>query len=203
MAYPDPIDHRIHHSEYPVSVSTSKLESSLKKMTKQAAQYEYQMKELEHKFSESLSNFRAVDSLLQEAFVHLKRTSRRADRALNIQVPSISHDLEESFQVLTELNQSLPSIRTQVLEIRGLYDSGRDKAQSLVADLRWLNTAWYERWRRIIFTSSSPVSSQWKICMRLLFTISLVICCWLSWIALLGGYRAYRHKLVWGEKLMS
>ncbi|KAG7093680.1 hypothetical protein E1B28_007338 [Marasmius oreades] len=203
MAHPEPSGYRIHRPEYPISIPTSKLESSLKKMSKQAAQYEYQMKELEHKFSESLSNFRAVDSLLQEAFTGLKRTSRRAGRALNIQVPSISHDLEESLQVLNELNQSLPSIRTQVLEIRSLYDSGRDKAQSLVADLRWLNTSWYERWRRIIFTSSSPVSTQWKICMRLLFTISFVICCWLSWIALLGGYRAYRHKLVWGEKLMS
>ncbi|KAL0065798.1 hypothetical protein AAF712_007101 [Marasmius tenuissimus] len=172
-------------------------------MTKQTAQYEYQMKELEHKFSESLSNFRAIDSLLQEAFTGLKRTSKRADRALDHQVPAINNDLEESLKVLTELDQTLPAIRKQVMEIRTLYDSGRDKAQTLVSHLRWLNTEFYERWRVTIFTSSSPVSSQWKIIMRFLFTISFVICCWLAWISVLGGYRAYRHKLVWGERLMS
>ncbi|KAL0576274.1 hypothetical protein V5O48_005718 [Marasmius crinis-equi] len=169
MALPGPSNAselRVHRPEYPVSISSSKLESSLKRMSKQTAQYEYQMKELEHKFSESLSNFRAIDSMLQEAFTGLKRTSKRADRALNHQVPTISHDLEESLKVLTELNQTLPTIRTQVLEIRALYDSGRDKAQTLVSHLRWLNTGFYERWRIIIFTSSSPVSSQWKMFMR-------------------------------------
>ncbi|ESK96509.1 hypothetical protein Moror_7017 [Moniliophthora roreri MCA 2997] len=195
--------HINHQAELPVPVSTTKLEEALKKMSKQAAQYEYQMKELEHKFSESLSNFRAIDSLLQEAFTGLKRNSKRADRALNSQVPAITQELDESLLVLNELAQTLPTIQTQVTEIRSVYDTGRRKAQYLVEDLTWLNTEFYERWRRIIFTSTSPVSFRWKVFMRFLFTISFVVCCWLAWIALMGGYRAYRHKLVWGERLMS
>ncbi|EEB86898.1 hypothetical protein MPER_15987, partial [Moniliophthora perniciosa FA553] len=118
-------------------------------------------------------------------------------------VPAITQELDESLLVLNELAQTLPTIQTQVTEIRSVYDSGRRKAQYLVEDLTWLNTEFYERWRRIIFTSTSPVSFRWKVFMRFLFTISFVVCCWLAWIALMGGYRAYRHKLVWGERLMS
>jgi hypothetical protein len=77
------------------------------------------------------------------------------------------------------------------------------QAQALVEDLVWLNTEFYERWRSIIFTSSSPVSWRWKAVMRTLFVISFILCSWLSWIALSGAYRAHRHRLVWGEKLMS
>lgn len=77
------------------------------------------------------------------------------------------------------------------------------QAQILVSDLTWLNTEFYERWRRIIFTSTSPVSWRWKVYMRLLFIISFLVCARLFWIALIGAYRAHRHRLVWGEKLMS
>ncbi|KAJ7577031.1 hypothetical protein C8J56DRAFT_972164 [Mycena floridula] len=184
-------------------VTTHKLETALRRVSRQALQYEYQMKDLESKLSESLSNFRAIDSLLQEAFSGLRRNSRRAARSLNTQIPQITTELDESLDALSELTETLPTIRTQVADIRTVYDSGRRKAQLLVKDLTWLNTEFYERWRMVIFTSSSPVSLQWKVFMRSLFTISFMLCFWLSWIALLGAYRAYRHKLVWGEKLMS
>ena len=100
-----------------------------------------------------------------------------------------------------------------------MYDSGRNKvrfhrsnlpcsltplqAQNLVADLSWLDTDFYERWRRIIFTSSSPVSWRWKALMRITFTVSFVVVAYLTWIALGGVYRAHRQRLVWGERLMS
>ena len=77
------------------------------------------------------------------------------------------------------------------------------QAQILVSDLTWLNTEFYERWRRIIFTSTSPVSWRWKVYMRSLFIISFLICARLFWIALSGAYRAHSHRLVWGDKLMS
>ena len=77
------------------------------------------------------------------------------------------------------------------------------QAQSLIMDLTWLNTSFHERWRRIIFTPSAPVSGRWKALMRLLFAISFFLCCTVVWIGVRGAYRAYRHKLVWGERLMS
>jgi hypothetical protein len=77
------------------------------------------------------------------------------------------------------------------------------QAKILVSELDWLNTDFYERWRRIIFTSTSPVSWRWKAIMRTLFVISFMICFWLFWIATAGAYRAHRHRLVWGDKLMS
>ncbi|KAI0311750.1 hypothetical protein OF83DRAFT_1068287, partial [Amylostereum chailletii] len=70
-------------------------------------------------------------------------------------------------------------------------------------DLEWLNTDFYERWRTIIFTRHSPVSWRWKVLMRLLFAIVFAVTAWVSWIALLGAYRAHRQRLVWGERLMS
>ncbi|KAF8916307.1 hypothetical protein CPB85DRAFT_1290794 [Mucidula mucida] len=184
-------------------ITTNKLEAVLKRVSRQAAQYEFQMRDLETKLAENLSNFRAIDSLLQEAFSVLRRNSRRADKALTSQIPEITAELDDSMEALSELSETLPTIHNQVADIRAVYDSGRKKAQSLVADLTWLNTEFYERWRAIIFTSSSPVSMRWKVFMRFLFAVTFLVCSWIMWIALLGGYRAYRHKLVWGERLMS
>lgn len=184
-------------------ITTHKLEAALRRVSVQAAQYESQMKDLESKLSEGLSNFRAIDSFLQEAFTVLRRNTRRAERTKNQQLPDISAELDECNVMLQDLSQTLPTIQHQVADLRAVYDSGRKKARSLVADLTWLNTEFYERWRTIIFTSSSPVSWRWKAFMRFLFAVSFLICSWITWIALLGAYRAYRHRLVWGERLMS
>jgi len=185
------------------SVSTSKLEAALKKMSKQAAQYEFQMKELESQLSQSLSNFRAIDSLFKEVSTGIKRNSKRADRALHSQIPAIETSLEESVDTLSDLAETLPTIQTQVKDIRAVYDSGREKAKNLVLDLVWLNTSFHERWRRTIFTPTAPVSGRWRAFMRFLFAISLFLCCTVVWIGVGGAYRAYKLKLFWGERLMS
>ncbi|KAF7370556.1 hypothetical protein MSAN_00688000 [Mycena sanguinolenta] len=185
------------------AVSTVKLEAALKKVSRQAAQYEHHMKDLESQLAESLSNFRAIDGLLQEAFAGLRRNAQRADQALSKQVSHITEELDSSMDSLTLLAEDLPIIQGQVADIRAAYDSGRNKAQSLLQDLTWLNTDFYERWRLIIFTSSSPVSWRWRALMRLLFAISFAIFVWLTWITVWGGYRAHRGGQIWGERLMS
>jgi len=184
-------------------ISTSKVESALKRTCKSNAKYEYLMKDLESRLSDDLSNFRAIEGLMQNRYKGLQRTAQRSDKALNHQVPQIKEELDYLTESLTELVETLPTTRTQVSDIKQAYDSGRGKAQALVSDLSWLNTEFYERWRMIIFTSSSPVSLRWKIYIRLIFVVSFIICSWLSWIAITGAYRAHRHRLVWGEKLMS
>ncbi|KAJ7224238.1 hypothetical protein GGX14DRAFT_424770 [Mycena pura] len=185
------------------TADAGKLEAALNKASAQAAQYEHHMKDLESKLAESLSNFRAIDSLLQEALTGLRRDARHADYALNKQVPHITQELDASMHSLTQLAKDLPTIQSQVAEICAVYDSGQNKAQRLVSDLRWLNTEFYERWRLIIFTSSSPVSWRWKALMRVFFAISFLGFIWLTWIAVWGGYRAHRGGLLWGERLMS
>ncbi|KAJ6518860.1 hypothetical protein C8R45DRAFT_949548 [Mycena sanguinolenta] len=187
----------------PAAVSTVKLEAALKKVSRQAAQYEHHMKDLESQLAESLSNFRAIDGLLQEAFAGLRRNAQRADQALSKQVSHITEELDSSMDSLTLLAEDLPTIQGQVADIRAAYDSGRNKAQSLLQDLTWLNTDFYERWRLIIFTSSSPVSWRWRALMRLFFAISFAIFVWLTWITVWGGYRAHRGGQIWGERLMS
>jgi len=185
------------------TVLTSKLEAALKEMSKQATRYEYQMKELESQLSQNLSNFRAIDSLYKEAATGISRNFRRADRALHSQIPAIETSLEESGYTLAELAETLPDIQAQVKDIRKVYDSGRGKAQDLIADLTWLNTSFHERWRRIIFTPSAPVSGRWKAFMRFLFATSFFLCCAVAWVGVGGAYRAYRHRMVWGDRLMS
>jgi chromosome segregation ATPase len=182
--------------------TSAQLGAALRRLSKQAGKYEYQMKDLESKLAENLSNFRAIDSLLQESLAGLQRNAKRADRALNLEVPHINSELDSSEEALTELVETLPAIQSQVSAIRLVYDSGRQKAKELVADLEWLNTEFYERWRKIIFTSSSPVSWRWKALMRFFFVVSFIIFTWLAWIVLRGAYRAHRVRVIWGEKLM-
>ncbi|KAL4259082.1 hypothetical protein AB1N83_010131 [Pleurotus pulmonarius] len=191
------------NSYSPAPMSTSRLEVALQRMSQESSQHEYDIKRLESQLAENLSNFRAINGLLQDAFGSIQRTTKRADTALNTQIPHISEELDESLEALAELAEALPTIRTQVADIRRVYTSGRQKAQSLVDDLTWLNTEFYERWRTIIFTPNSPVSLRWKALMRLVFTISFLMCTWLAWIALSGAYRAHRQRLVWGDRLMS
>ncbi|TFK73777.1 hypothetical protein BDN72DRAFT_790450 [Pluteus cervinus] len=186
----------------PIDLHTGRLETVVKRMSEQAARYEVQMRDLEAKLSENLSNYRAIDGLMQEAVTGVKKTSNRADRALNTQVPHINRELETSMQALNDLADVLPTIRDQVRDIQGFYDTGKTKAEHLEMDLTWLNKDFYERWRCIIF-DESPVSWRWKAIMRCLFTISFLICTWLFWLLLAGAYKAHRHRLVWGERLMS
>ncbi|KII87374.1 hypothetical protein PLICRDRAFT_43006 [Plicaturopsis crispa FD-325 SS-3] len=194
---------RVSEQQSPMQVSPPGLDEAIKRASGRAMQYEYQMKDLESKLAENLSNFRAIDSLLQEAFLGLQSNSQRAERALNIHVPHIYKELDQSNEALTDLADRLPTIRTQVAHIHTLYDSGRAKAQHLVSELEWLNTDFYERWRAVIFTTTSPVSWRWKAFMRFLFLLSFLACTWMAWIVLRGAYRAHRHRLVWGERLMS
>ncbi|KAF9563122.1 hypothetical protein CPC08DRAFT_686987 [Agrocybe pediades] len=161
------------------------------------------MKDLESKLTEDLSNFRAIDSIINEVYIGLQRNCQRAESSLKQQVPQIQMELGIAMETLQDLQESLPRTDKEVTHIRKVYKSGRDKATALVSDLTWLNTEFYERWRSIIFTSSSPVSWRWKIYLRTMFVVSFILCSWLFWIALTGAYRAHRHRLVWGEKLMS
>ncbi|KDQ61709.1 hypothetical protein JAAARDRAFT_55041 [Jaapia argillacea MUCL 33604] len=185
-------------------MSTTSFNSAFESSSRRASEYEYQIKELEAKLAEHLSNFRAIDGSLQEALTSLKRNSRRADKALDHHVPHIYRELEDSRDVLSELVERLPIIRTQVGDVRRVYDSGRQKALSLVSDLEWLNTDFQTRFRTILFSpSSAPVSWRYKVLCRLAFLAVLVTVVWASVVAIGGAYRAHRERLVWGARIMS
>ncbi|TFK53399.1 hypothetical protein OE88DRAFT_1655510 [Heliocybe sulcata] len=185
------------------SVSARSFDAVVDRTLSRSVGYERQLKEFESKLSENFSNYRAVEGLLQEALTILKRNSERAKHAETRYVPRMEDQLTESEDILAELLDGLPKTRQHVKQIRQVYDSGRKKAQLLVADLEWLNLDWYDRWRKIIFTSSAPVSWRWKALMRLLFALFFVTFAWVAWIALKGAYRAHRHRLVWGERVLS
>ncbi|KAJ8586756.1 hypothetical protein M405DRAFT_743094 [Rhizopogon salebrosus TDB-379] len=179
------------------------IEEVIKSTSKRALQYESQMQELSIKLTESLSNFRAMDSLVQESLDGLKRSTQHANRALHEYIPRIHEELDSSLTSLDKLSHTLPEIQSHVADIRHIYDSGREKAKDLVTDLEWLNTEWHERWRVIIFTNRSPVSWRWTAIMRFLFAITFITFAWIAWVAIAGVYRAHRQRLVWGERLMS
>ncbi|KAI9428608.1 hypothetical protein H4582DRAFT_2042383 [Lactarius indigo] len=185
-------------------ISARSLDEVLASTSRRAAVFEMQIKALEEKLAEDLSNCRAIECSLKEAFSNIKRNYRRAEKdSLRTHVPHIDAELDQALGVLDELEVRLPAIRTQAAHVRQLYDSSRDKAQVLVEDLRWLNRDFTSRWRTVVFSRSSPVSWHWRATLRALFALTLVLVAWGSWIALRGAYRAHRQRLVWGERLIS
>ncbi|KAH9034609.1 hypothetical protein EDB85DRAFT_995513 [Lactarius pseudohatsudake] len=176
------------------------LETSLQR----SAAYEHELKDLEEKLLEGLSNCRALEGIIRDSFTSIKRKYRRAGQdTLRMSVPQIDEELAESLRILAELEARLPAIRTQAAQLQLVYDSGRQKAEAVVQDLRWLNRGWYERSYEVIFTSKSPVSWRWRATLRTLFAIMFIAVAWMVWVALRGVTRAHRERLVWGERLPS
>ncbi|KAI0083916.1 hypothetical protein BDY19DRAFT_899441, partial [Irpex rosettiformis] len=171
--------------------------------SRRAMEHEHQMKDLESKLAEDLSNSRAIDTILREVVNGLHHTQRRSTAALSSTVPYISHALQDDLAALQELGAQLPEIGRQVRHIREVYDRGREKAKDLEESLLWLNTPVPFRLRSIIFTSNAPVSARWKALIRFLFALVFLACMWIAWITLRGAMRAHRQRLVWGERLMS
>ncbi|KAI0291038.1 hypothetical protein B0F90DRAFT_1781249 [Multifurca ochricompacta] len=165
---------------------------------------EHDLKDLEEKLLEGLSNCRALEGTIREYFTSIKRNYRRVGRdTLRTSVPQIDDELAESLRVLAELEARLPAIRTQAAQVRQVYDSGRQKAEAVARDLRWLNRGWYERGYKVVFTSKSPVSWRWRATLRTLLAFTFIVAAWMFWVALLGVTRAHRQRLVWGERLPS
>ncbi|KAI9458395.1 hypothetical protein BJY52DRAFT_1269522 [Lactarius psammicola] len=187
--------------------STTNMESSsplLETSLQRSAAYEHELKDLEEKLLEGLSNCRALEGIIRESFTSIKRKYRRAGQdTLRMSVPQIDDELAESLRILAELEARLPAIRTQAAQLQLVYDSGRQKAEAVVQDLRWLNRGWYERSYEVVFTSKSPVSWRWRATLRMLFAIMFIGLAWMMWVALLGVTRAHRERLVWGERLPS
>ncbi|PSR90584.1 hypothetical protein PHLCEN_2v4877 [Hermanssonia centrifuga] len=179
------------------------LDAALAAASKRAIQYEVQMKDLEAKLSEDLSNSRAIDNLLREVVQGLQQTQRRSTAALTSTVPYITHALQDDLMALEELEVQIPEVGRQVRHICNVYDRGRDKAQELVDSLEWLNTPIPLRLRTIIFTPNAPVSGRWKALIRFLFALTFLACMWVAWITLRGAIRAHRQRLIWGNQLMS
>ncbi|EIN05994.1 hypothetical protein PUNSTDRAFT_54307 [Punctularia strigosozonata HHB-11173 SS5] len=178
-------------------------ETLCERASMRASQYESQIKELESKLSEELGNFRALDQLLRDTKATLQVTTTRTDHALQIHAPYIQATLDDALDALTELSERLPIIRDQVHQIRMVYDAGRRKAIELVSALAFLNMPMPARYASIIFTPYAPVSRKKKILARTVACCCLVLSSWLAWIVLAGAIRAHRHRLVWGERLMS
>jgi len=183
--------------------SYSRLDNLLHDSSTRAMQYERQLKGLESKLSGHLSNSRTIDASLRQVYSGIQRNARRADRAIDIHVPHVNRAIDDALESLSQLEETLPKTRSQVAEIRSVYDSGRVKAQNVVDDLTWLTTSFYDRWRMIIFTSSSPVSFRVKLIMRLLFFVCFIACMYVVSITIRGAFKAHRHRLVWGDRLMS
>ncbi|KAH9970988.1 hypothetical protein BGW80DRAFT_1324883 [Lactifluus volemus] len=178
--------------------SDSVFEASLRR----SAAYEHELKDLEERLLEGLSNCRALEGIIHDSFNSIKRKYRRVGQDMT-HVPEIDHELAESLRVLAELEARLPAIRTQAAQVRLVYDSSRQKAEALAHDLRWLNRGWHKRCYEIIFTSESPVSWKWRTTLRTLFALASMVAVWMIWVALLGVTRAHRQRLVWGERLPS
>jgi hypothetical protein len=193
-------------STFDAESASSPMEPSSLPITplRKSAAFEPELKDLEERLLEGLSNCRALESVIRDSFTSIKWKYRRAGQdTLRTSVPQIDEELAESLRVLAELEARLPVIRTQAIKIQLMYDSGRQKAEALAQDLRWLNRGWYERWYQVTFTSKGPVSWRWRSTLRILSVLAFMILAWMTTVALLGATHAHRQRLVWGERLPS
>ncbi|KAF9786355.1 hypothetical protein BJ322DRAFT_782699 [Thelephora terrestris] len=184
-------------------INSHPLDNLLHSTSARTLQYERQLKELESKLSEHLSNSRTIDTSLRQVYAGIQRNVRRTDRAIDVYVPHINRAFDDALKSLSQLESTLPVTRAQIAEIRSVYDSGRVKAQDMVKDMTWLTTSFYDRWRMIIFTSSAPVSARTKFLVRCLFALCFVACNYIVYISAMGAYKAHRHRFIWGDKIMS
>ncbi|KZT65776.1 hypothetical protein DAEQUDRAFT_499964 [Daedalea quercina L-15889] len=164
--------------------------------------HEQDIQDFESRLAINLSNSRAINTLLHEAQSALKQYQPRADSALASTAP-LEQSLSEDVDTLEYLDDHLPKIEREFVTISRVYDSGRDKAKELVAELEWLTNPPTTRLRRIIFTLSAPVQPRVKLLLRILFTLAFCLGVWITWMALEGAIRAHRQRLVWGERLLS
>ncbi|KAL4065845.1 hypothetical protein J3A83DRAFT_4375098 [Scleroderma citrinum] len=144
------------------AVRGQSLDEVARRVAARAVQYDSELKNLDTKLRENLSNFRAIEGSIKDTLAELNKSEQRVDYALDTDTPRIREELERSLVVLEELSHKLPRIRSRVADIQSAYNSGRKRARELVNDLVWLNTDFHERWRLIIFTPSAPVSWRWK-----------------------------------------
>ncbi|THG95581.1 hypothetical protein EW145_g7932 [Phellinidium pouzarii] len=166
-------------------------------------QHECQIRDFESELASALSNSRAVHNLLVDALDTIENNRKRVDRALVQHIPHIYRELDLSMESLGTLQDRLPEIRAQVRAIKGAYVSGQEKAAKLVDELEWKHAPIQDKLLRIVFSRAQYVSSRDAALLRLAFTLFLVVLLWQLYGAFDGAYRAYRHRLVWGDKLIS
>ncbi len=77
------------------------------------------------------------------------------------------------------------------------------QAKELTADLEWRQSSITDKGRRILLTRTAPISAFEIAIIRTIVYISFLVFAWRFGVALEGAYRAYRHRLVWGDKLLS
>ncbi|TDL23607.1 hypothetical protein BD410DRAFT_142397 [Rickenella mellea] len=198
-----------HHSQSPSSELTwqaeanKRLESAVQEALQRAKQDESHIKALESKLANDLSNSRSIHHLLADSLGKLETNRQLVDRALVDHIPHIYQDLHDSMESLLALEERLPERRAQVQTIRTVYDSGRITARELTTQLEWRQASLQDKARRVIFTRTAPVSAAEVAAARLAFCLIFILFVWQFGTAMDGAYRAYRHRLVWGDKLMS
>ena len=119
---------------------------------------------------------------------------------------------------LSALQERLPELRAHVRAIRAAYDSGRAKAQVLTSELEWKRMPIQDKvWRVALLGGNGSVKGNgeggvgvvvpvrrrdvWLV--RMVLLVIAAVLCWQLASALDGAVRAYRHRLVWGDKLIS
>ncbi|OCB87808.1 hypothetical protein A7U60_g5132 [Sanghuangporus baumii] len=190
-----------------VEEANRKLESTAQASVNWGVRHERQIQEFEAELASALSNSRAVHNLLVEALGSIELNRQRVDRALLQHIPHIYRELNGSMVSLSSLQDRLPELRSHVRTIRAAYDSGRNKAQVLTSELEWKRMPVQDKIWRVAFARGEkegvPVRRRDVWLTRMVLVVLALLLCWQLASALDGAYRAYRHRLVWGDKLIS
>ncbi|KIJ55276.1 hypothetical protein M422DRAFT_23885 [Sphaerobolus stellatus SS14] len=157
--------------------TATSLEVVMKEEVAHAAQYGERLATLERSLNERLKVARDRINIYSERKAHIQDHIRTAKKQDSINVPMILKAADKALETVHDVEWKLPTIRSQLLEIRKVYDLGRRRAQKLQAEMEWKAKTDFEQWRSTLL-GKSPLSAQqvkkeWARLFRRLFWISL------------------------------
>ncbi|KAF8508901.1 hypothetical protein JB92DRAFT_3120433 [Gautieria morchelliformis] len=142
-----------------ISLQLYSLEVVMKEEVTQAARYEQQLTTLERNIASELRETREIIAAFKakKALVHDHiRTSEQMEA---VNVPGIGRESARTLEIVNDVEWKLPGIRSQLVEIRKVYDLGRRRAQRLQAEMEWKAKTDFQQWRSTLL-GKSPLSSQ-------------------------------------------
>ncbi|KAF8586041.1 hypothetical protein K439DRAFT_1632135 [Ramaria rubella] len=166
--------------------SSMSLESFMKEEVAHAARYEQELTVLERNLCAGLKEAREKIALYNEKKALVQDHIELAKREAELNIPMIGRARDKTLETVHEVEWKLPGIRSQLMEIRKVYDLGRRRAQTLQAEMEWKAKTDFQQWRSTLL-GKSPLSPQqvkreWIKLSRRLFLVALSLIFFLYFI---------------------
>jgi len=124
-----------------------------------AARYEAQLTNLERNLNARLKMAKEKIDMYNEKKALVQDHIRLAEREQTLDVPEILQATDKTTEVVHQVEWKLPTIRSQLMEVRNVYGLGKRRAHILQGEMEWKVKTDFERWRSTVL-GKSPLSAQ-------------------------------------------